>query len=308
MAATTIGVGIAAYGAYSANKNQKAALKQSQSQSGPAYLDDASKGLINRATQLSQRNYTPFQGERVAGLSGNEQRAQRMATAFGDRTRMQMQPGFRPDISAFENPYISQVLNNQRRVIGEEYGRQAAGLAARQSATDAFRTGRSDLARSRLEENRMRALGDAEAAGRASAFDSAMGNYFRNEDNLRSAFGSAQQGLNQTGAAERSIRQAQNDFDYGQFLESRDWDVNNLQPLLAAIQGARGGTITTTSSSKSPGKDYWGAAAGLLGTAIQQYAGSSGSSGPRAAAPAAVGTEDYAAAQRISGNPFYGME
>jgi hypothetical protein len=60
------------------------------------------------------------------------------------------------------------------------------------------------------------------------------------------------------------------DFDYGQFLERRDWDVNNLRPLLDAISSARGSTSSTMTSS-GPNKDYWGAAAGLLGTAITTW-------------------------------------
>lgn len=280
MAATTAMVAATAYGAYSANKQQKNAAKSLQTQSGPAYLDSASQNLVDRADQLSHRQYTPFQAERVAGLGANEQQAGRMASAFGDRTQAQMTGGFNPAaLTAFQNPYIDKVLNNQRRVIGDEYGRQSANLAANQSATDAFRSGRSDLARSRLDESRMRALGDAEATGQAAAFDSSMNNYFNNERSMQSAFGTAQDALGRTGAAERSTRQAQNDFDYGQFLEKRDWDVNNLNPLLQAVQGARGGTTTSIGTTQQPGKDYWGAAAGVLGTAISQYAGSGSKTG-----------------------------
>lgn len=268
-----IAASAAAYGAYSSNQNQKKALnQQKQSVSGPAYLDSASQNVIDRANTLSQRQYTPFQGERVAGLSSNEQQAGRMASAFGNQTQAQMTQGFNPSaLTAFQNPYIDKVLNNQRRVIGDEYGRQAAGLSANQSATDAFRSGRSDLARSRLDESRMRALGDAEATGQAGAFDSAMTNYFRNQDSTRSNFDAAQGALNQTGAADRSVRQAGNDFNYGQFLDKRDWDVNNLHPLMDAITNARGGTTTTTATQNNPNKDYWGAAAGLLGTAVSTY-------------------------------------
>lgn len=43
------------------------------------------------------------------------------------------------------------------------------------------------------------------------------------------------QDLMATGGLERTINQANLDFNYQQFVEERDWDVTNLQPLLAAI-------------------------------------------------------------------------
>lgn len=271
--------------AYSQNQAKKNAKKASQQTQGPAWLEGASENAVTRADELSRRAYTPFGGQRVAGLSANEQQADRMSAAFG---RQAMQPFNAKNLEAFQNPYLDQVLKNRQRVIGEEFGRQSADISSRQAAMDAFRTGRSDLARSRLNDSRMRAMGDAEAEARAGAFDTAMRGYFQNQENQRGAFDTAVNNLNKTGAAERSVRQAQSDFDYGQFLEKRDWDVNNLTPLLNAIGQARGGSTTTYTSGKD-NKDYWGAAAGLLSSAINQWAGSG------------TGTQDPAMTDNLGG-------
>jgi hypothetical protein len=124
----------------------------------------------------------------------------------------------------------------------------------------------------------MRALDEAENSTRSDAYDKAMNSYFQNEGQMQGAFDRSENALMQTGALDRNVRQAQNDFDYGQFLERRDWSVNNLTPLLQAISTARGPTGSTT--TMQPGsKDYWGAAAGLLGTAISTLGSSSGRSG-----------------------------
>lgn len=278
MAVTTAAVvgGVsAAYSAYSTDKNQKKGLKQ-QSKSTteiPAYLNSASEDLVNRAGRLSQRAYTPFTGNRVAGFGNNEQQAEQLASQYGSQVRDRMNRGFQgSDLSAFENPYLDRVLEQRKRTIGEEYGRQSAALNTRQSAMNAFRSGRSDLARSRLDESRLRALDEADAETRSGAFDRAMSNYFQDQQVQQGAFDRAESSLQQTGAAERSIRQAGLDFNYGQFLEGRDWDVNNLTPLMNAISVARGNQSTTTNGSTSqPGKDAWGAAGGLLATAIMQY-------------------------------------
>lgn len=262
---------ITAVGSYaSSKKNSKKATSSTQE---PAWLSDASEDAVTRARELSRRQYTPFTDQRVAGLTANEQQASRMAAAFG---REAQTPFSADKLEAFQNPYLDQVFKNRQRAIGEEYGRQSADLAKNQAAMNAFRSGRSDLARSRLNESRLRALSEGEATDRANAFNTAMNAYQQDQANRRSNFESAESNLAKTGAIERSINQAQNDFDYGQFLERRDWDVNNLTPLLNSINAARGGSTTTTTGS-SGNKDYWGAAAGLLGTAIQQYFGNNGS-------------------------------
>jgi hypothetical protein len=185
---------------------------------------------------------------------------------------------FRPgQLNRYINPYLDQVLENRQRVIGEEYGRQSADLARRQSAMDAFRTGRSDLARSRLNDYRLRALDDSEAEARAEAFDRAMAAYSGDRQmRLGANLGALQStiqsqnsqigALAQTGATSRAINQAQLDFDYGQFLEGRDWDVNNFGILLDALrvgQGVQGGQGGPSTGSLL---------AGLLGTAMSNGA------------------------------------
>ena len=269
VAAAAVGVAGQAYGAKQAGKNQPSSY---QTNSINPAIENASVGAVQRAQQLSQRRYTPFQGTRVAGLSGFEQQAGRMAGQYGDQVSANMRQGAptAADLAPFQNPYLDQVLGNQRRVIGEEYGRQSAGIARNQNATDAFRTGRSDLARSRLDANRLTALGDAEAAGQAGAFDRALGAYNQNQEQQRGAFQTAQGALNSAGLAQRGVTQAGLDFNYGQFLENRDWDVNNMGPLLNAISSARGGS-TTTGSMTQGSKDYWGAAAGLVGQGLSIY-------------------------------------
>jgi hypothetical protein len=111
---------------YSANEASKSAKTGSKSKVSP-WLEQGSRFAVNRAEQIANRAYKPFSGQRVAGLSSNELQAQRLASAFGDRTRQQMQSGFSPDaLKPYQNTYIDQVLSNQNRVIGEEFGRRFA--------------------------------------------------------------------------------------------------------------------------------------------------------------------------------------
>lgn len=269
---------VAAGGSYMSAKQANKGKGSTSSTQMPAWLENASESAIGRADALSKRGYTGYNGQRVAGLGRNEQMASSQAKAFGQRTDNRIRNGFQgSDLDQFSNPYLDKVLGARKRTIGEEFGRQEANLTANADARNAFRSGRTDLARSRLNDSRLRALDEADGTERANAFDKSMGAYFNNEQNLQGAFSQSQDALNKTGLAERGTRQAQNDFNYGQFLEQRDWDVNNMTPLLNAIGSARGGS-TTTNSSSGPNKDYWGAAAGVLSTAISTYMQPSGSS------------------------------
>lgn len=250
----------------------------------PRWLKQANKSAVSRAEDLSNRAYTRYTGDRVAGLSENEQMASGLARNYGADVQpylrnMRSDARFRAGaLDQYTNPYIAQVLENQRRVIGEEYGRQSADLSRRQSAMDAFRTGRSDLARSRLNRDRMTALGDAEAEGRAGAFDRAMSAYAGDRALMTQANAGALSGflnsrnsqigaLQSTGRAERGIEQAQMDFDYGQFLEGRDWDVNNFGILLDALRTAQGGSGQGNSAPSTASL-----LTGLLGTATSNGA------------------------------------
>lgn len=241
------------------------------------------KRAVGRAEELSNRPYRAYTGQRVAGLSSNERMAGNLARDYDSVTRpyldrlssyTQFDPGA---LSQYENPYLDRVLESRRRVIGEEFGRQSAELSRRQSAMDAFRTGRSDLARARLNEARLRALDDAEAEARAGAFQTALGAY-QNQQQLGAttdlgALNTALQARNNqigalaaTGGTERGIRQAGLDFDYGQFLEGRDWDVNNFGIVLDALRTAQGGPAGERGPSDAS------LLAGLLGTAVSNGA------------------------------------
>lgn len=282
--AALIGAGAsAAASAYGSTQKKRSTSKVTQDK----FIRDASMDAVQRARSIAGRPYTAFGGERVAGLSENERQASRLAGSFGDRFKPyqdRLADGFsRGALEQFENPYLDKVLAQRKRGIGEEFGRQSADLQRRQSAMDAFRTGRSDLARSRLDESRMRALDEAEAGARDEGFKTALEAYFRQGQQDLGAMetsgrlGAAEiEGLARTGLTERSVAQAERDFDYGQFLERRDWDVNNLQPLLDAIQAARG---DVTRTDTKPGENKWSAYGGLLSSLFSSGFGGGGGGG-----------------------------
>lgn len=181
-------------------------------------------------------------------------------------------------LDQFKNPYIDSVLGARKRAIGEEFGRQSSALAAGQSATDAFRTGRSDLARSRLNASRMRSLDEATNSTNADAYQSALDAYFKqNQSDLGALSGvtganaSQVSALGATGANERGVAQANRDFDYGQFIERRDWDVNNLNTMLNALGAVNPAAGTNEKKKEKGSSDPFGQILGAVATVAGAY-------------------------------------
>lgn len=262
--------------------NNRPKTSSSSSEVMPTWYSDQAKAAGSRANDIMNRGYSQYLGPRVAGLGANEQGALSAAGSLGDKTQpfmSRLQQGFTPGaLSQFTNPYTDSVLGARTRSIGEEYGRQSANLGRDQAATDAFRSGRSDLARSRLDSNRIRALDEATNQTKSDAYDKGMSSYFNQNASDVGALNATTNSelgrigaLSSTGANERGIRQGQNDFNYGQFLERRDWDVNNLGPMLQFLQASKpsGGTTTGRTTNSSGAGGYLGAAAALAGQFLQ---------------------------------------
>jgi hypothetical protein len=263
----------------------------STSTSRDQWFTDAARSALGRATALADRPYESYNGERVAGLSNNEQQAGTMAAGASDRYAPmvnRLQSGFSTEsLQPYMNPYTDAVLGDRLRTIGNEYGRQSGDLDRNAAATDAFRTGRSDLARSRLGLSRLRAESEATNEVKSDAFKNGQDAYFRQGGQDISGIGAisgADQntitGLQQTGGTERGVRQANNDFNYGQFLERRDWSMNNLNSLLSAIQSVSPavGSLTKTKGANTKSADY-AAIAGTIASAVGEYYGSGSGGG-----------------------------
>jgi hypothetical protein len=285
---TPSGAGLS--GSTSMADSKKKAPKGGQYQYRDSWFSDMGQAALGRAGELADRPYTPYEGERVAGLSDNEQQASGIASGMGESyapMRQRLQGGFSQDnLGQFMNPYTDAVLGARTRAIGDEFTRQSSALDRNKAATDAFRSGRTDLQRARLGASRMRALDEATNEVKAAAFESGKDSMFRQgsqDIGAIGAFSSADSNqisaLGQTGGADRSVRQAQADFDYGQHLERRDWSMNNLNALLTAIGAVNPAAGTYTLGGKKEGGSSgtdWSAIIGLAGSIAGEYYGGGG--------------------------------
>lgn len=243
----------------------------------PSWVTDASKKAVAMGEKIADREYEGYTGQRVAQLSQNEQAASELArTGFGSATDYFNQGASAlqgigswadADRSKYMNPYIEDVVNRQLRDAGRAFDTRRADLQRTAGMRSAFGGGRQAALETGLEGKYLEGVGDISAQGYATAYDRAM-DQFNTEQQRKvaeaAAFGSLGSGaagttaeavgaLSSTGAAERQVDQMGKDFDYMQFIERRDWDVNNLEPLLAAIQGAKHGQTKSTKEKTSGG-------------------------------------------------------
>lgn len=243
--------------------------KKSSKTKDPKYLRQAKEGLVSRSTELSNRPYREYGGERVAGLSDNEKKALGIAgSTSADARRDFGKAESALDASTteystsaldkYKNPYVDAVLQPQIREQNKQY--EQAKTALGNSKAGAFGGDRQALARSALEKNQMEAVNDITGRTYKEAFDAANQNFFNDAQRKQNAASSYQrlgegvanldkndiQNLMATGGVQRLLKQAGLDAKYADFIENRDWDVNNLDTLIKGIQGASGGNSTTT--------------------------------------------------------------
>lgn len=278
----------------------------------PKDPNDVSKGKLKKYTRrgefqalqdarnIADREYTPYEGDRIAGMSENEQlgyNLARDAATNGTTKRLaskaegsidQANQDFNSqNLSQYENPYKEQVTDIALRKANEDFESQRSDLRGNLAASDAFGSDRGALLESQLNKDHETNVGDITVKGMSDAFDKATG-LFMQDSQRRLGAAQAYQSLGNdvtrmnaqqvsdlvaTGGLDRLLRQAQLDTDYDAFIEERDWDVNNLQPLLQTL------SVLNKSPNAQPGgekekKNTWSTILGVVGTAVGTYYGS----------------------------------
>jgi hypothetical protein len=309
MAAVTgavIGAAAVANSAYQGKKNRDAAARASRNTAEAPYLQEAQEFATTRGREIADRQYTPYTGQRVAGQTANEVDAGNLAAVNSDQSvaarRNLGRAGEMVDevagsefnaenIEKYSNPYIQGVIDPAKREAKRAYSDELANLRGKAASMGAFGSDRSTMLESNLSRNFNTQLTDIDTKGRAYAYDKAVEGW-KSDNSRRLAASDAYRAvggdisrlntaqitdLMRTGQSKRLLEQAQLDFNYDQFLEERDWDVTNLQPLLASIGASKGGNVTTTESG--PKADKLGTILGAAGTLIGYFGGQQGAGG-----------------------------
>jgi hypothetical protein len=228
--------------------------------------------------KIAQRPYEAYGGQRFAELDPNEQRAIEMAATEGgayrgdvERAREFAERGGQSfldaDIEAYMNPYIKSALEPAARELREEGMR--ARIAAGQEAgmAGAFGGSRAAIISSEASGKSLEAISDLYERGYGLAFESAANRFDQDRVSARAAseqflqigergqqmLSNEMNNLLVTGGLRRQLEQVGLDFDYMEFVEARDWDITNLQPLLAALSTVPYTKEQTTTETTSGG-------------------------------------------------------
>jgi hypothetical protein len=234
-------------------------------------IQAADKLALSKATDIANRPYQSYSGSRIAELSGNENQAIGSASGEGVETNRLLgksesaldssQQDFNStNLSKYMDPYTDAVLNPVIKQQNSQYDRDQAAL--KNSKSGAFGGDRSAFASSELERNHFDMIDKVTGQVKSDAFKQGSAAFFQDKD--RQARGAeaykslaeGKQNLNRqqiqdlmaTGGLQRLLQQSKNDFNYSQFIEQRDWDVTNLDPLLKTISAAKGNSVSTSTN------------------------------------------------------------
>lgn len=254
---------------------------------------------LNLGRSIANREYTPYEGQRIAGLSANEQSAIGLAgAAAGPNSQGNRLMGKAEDsldsanmefneqnLARYMNPYARQVTDMAIRDANKQFEDQRAELRGNLAASDAFGTDRGTMLESELNRGHEQTVGDISVRGMSDAYDRGV-QTFMADSQRRAAVGQAYEQLGgdvtrmnsqqisdlvATGGLDRLLRQANLDVDYDSFIEQRDWDVNNLQPLLQTLSVMNKSPDYNKPEKKSGSK--WSSILGAVGTAVGAYYG-----------------------------------
>ncbi len=264
--------------------------KTTTTDSIPAWLEAGSEKAVGMATDIADRPYTPYEEQRIADLSEGETVAGERALGMGqdyqsdlERSRELTEQGVQSftdaDMEAYMNPYISGALDPAARELREEIARQQQAISGQAGMTGAFGGARHGIAEAEGRRGGLEAMSDLYGRGYQQAFESGRDQFNRDRDvfargaeQFRATGQAGQQMLTQdiqnlltTGGIKRQLEQAGLDFDYGQFIEARDWDVNNLGTLIDTLSTVPHTKTRTVKEKKGAMGTILGVAATVAG-------------------------------------------
>lgn len=260
----------------------------------PAWLEAGSRQATGIARRIADRPYQAYEGQRVAEIDPNEQRAYDLARQgsgyredlarsreFAETAGQSWADLTQRERDAYMNPFVRSALDPAAREIREEGARRRELVGQQAGMAGAFGGARATLLQTESDRATVEELGDLYGEGYARAYESAANRFDKDRvaargasDAFRAIGGQAQHQLTQeaqnllvTGGLKRSLEQANLDFDFMQFLEARDWDVHNLQPLLATLSAVPHGETQTTKETTKGGtfQAVLGAATSIAG-------------------------------------------
>jgi len=167
----------------------------------PKYFEPYAIDMIKRAEAESKREYTPFQGQRLADENTDTARSREIARGVAEggipgltqaatgttagMGRAMEGLGFRsqdfgsPQAQQYMSPYIQQVLNVQKQAAIDDFAQQQAGRGAAAVQAGAFGGSRSAVEQALAGQGLQDRLAEIQAVGQQKAFEQAQQQFER---------------------------------------------------------------------------------------------------------------------------------
>ena len=244
----------------------QAPQQQTVTQQIPDYFKEIQERTLRRAEELGTRPYEAFTGQRIAPLSTLEQQAQAIPAQIGN---IGAQTFDTAAAQQYMNPFTNVVIQSTLADLGEQFGQQERALAARAVGAGAFGGTRFGVESALGRERFLDQVADTSARLRQAGFESGAQRFAADRATQLSAQQAQLQGMASLGGFERGIQQAGLAEAYRDFIEEREYPVEQVRQVVGALAGApirtygeeRSGFVGTPVAGPSP----FGQVAGAVG-------------------------------------------
>lgn len=243
--------------------------------------------MLGRGQALSKQDYQGFTGPLTAGASNLQN------TAFqgiaGLTIPTEQMKAFTPtqfsaeDAQRLMNPYLQSALDPQIAEARRQAEIQRMNNAARLTKAGAFGGGRQAIMESEGDRNLLTNLSGITGTGYKTAYDQAMAQFNREQDQGLQATTAAQNyGLAalgrqaELGAQERAIEQEGITADINQFKEERDYPYKQVQYAQSLLQGLPLAAQTYSYSEPSALSEILSGGGGLMDLYDRVFGGGGG--------------------------------
>ena len=228
----------------------QAPSQQTTSYDIPQYFKDIQERTLKKAENLGQRPYQAYTGQMIAPLSALEQQSANVATQQllpqTQQLRAIGEQRFTPTVAQqYMNPYESQVIKGAIGDVEDQYQQAQRALSAQAVGSGAFGGTRFGVERALGTERFLDQVGDISSRLRQAGFESGAARFAADRaTQLNAAQGQlagltgAAAGLSQYGGIERGIEQTQLAEAYRNFIEEREYPVEQVRQVVGALAGA----------------------------------------------------------------------
>lgn len=254
--------------------SQNQTVATGQSTTLPSWLTSGSQQAVDIGSQVASRGYEGYDGTAVAPLSANEQTAYNQASTQSSAAQAsgltsQANMAYTPaNVAAMAQPYMQDAVQPQLSALNQTYDASKSALNSNPqsvAAQNAYDTQGNAKNNSALDAGQNAATGSVLSQGLANAYNYGQSALLSNRSQADAITNQLGTELGQSGATAQGITQAQNNFNYGQYLENQNWSTNNLTSLLNSIKGAQVNTSSTGTGAAGQSQNNMSS---LIGTGV----------------------------------------